>query len=60
MVLGVPIFKHFRVSSGKVLTANFSNKDLDVIDFVKRFQNFIDGISTECLNIMLDRKRLLL
>ena len=30
----------------KVLTANFSDKDIDIINFVRRFQNFISGIST--------------
>ena len=31
---------------------NFSDKDIDIINFVRRFQNFIGGILTECLNIM--------
>ena len=30
----------------KVLTANFSDKDIDIIKFVRRFQNFIGGILT--------------
>ena len=28
----------------KVLTENFSDKDIDIINFVRRFQNFIGGI----------------
>ena len=30
----------------KVLTANFSDKDIDIINFVRRSQNFIGGILT--------------
>ena len=30
----------------KPLTANFSDKDIDIINFVRRFQNFICGILT--------------
>ena len=30
----------------KVLTANFSDKDIDIIKFVRRFQTFIGGILT--------------
>ena len=30
----------------KVLTANFLDKDIDIIKFVRRFQNFIGGIFT--------------
>ena len=30
----------------KVLTANFSDKDIDIIKFVRRFQNVIGGILT--------------
>ena len=30
----------------KVLTAKFSDKDIDIIKFVRRFQNFIGGILT--------------
>ena len=30
----------------KVLTANFSDKHIDIINFVRRFQNFIGGILT--------------
>ena len=30
----------------KVLTENFSDKDIDIINFVRRFQNFIGGILT--------------
>ena len=33
---------------------NFSDKDIDIIKFVRRLQNFIGGILTECLNIMSD------
>ena len=33
---------------------NFSDKDLDIIKFVRYFQNFIGGILTQCLNIMSD------
>ena len=33
---------------------NFSDKDIDIINFVRRFQNFIGGILTEYLNIMSD------
>ena len=29
-----------------VSTANFSDKDIDIINFVRRFQNFIGGILT--------------
>ena len=38
----------------KVWLQNFSNKDIDIINFVKRFQRFIGGILTQCLNIMSD------
>ena len=38
----------------KVLTAKFSDNDIDLIKFVRRFQNFIGGILTQCLNIMSD------
>ena len=30
----------------KVLTANFSDKDIDIINFIRRSQNFIGGILT--------------
>ena len=30
----------------KVLTAKFSDKDIDIINFVRRPQNFIGGILT--------------
>ena len=30
----------------KVLTANFSDKDIDIINFVRRSLNFIGGILT--------------
>ena len=30
------------------------DKDIDIINFVRRFQNFIGGILTYCLNIMSD------
>ena len=33
---------------------NFSDKDIDIINFVRRFQNFIGGNLTLCLNIMSD------
>ena len=33
---------------------NFSDKDIDIIKFVKRFQKFIGGIFTYCLNIISD------
>ena len=29
-----------------VLTAKFSDKDIDIINFVRRFQNFIGGINS--------------
>ena len=35
---------------------NFSDKDIDIIKFGRRFQNFIGDIFTECLNIMSDWK----
>ena len=39
----------------KLLTEkNFSNKDIDIINFIGRSQNFIGGILTKCLNIMSD------
>ena len=38
----------------KVLTASLSDKDIDIIKFVRRFRNFIGGILTWCLNIMSD------
>ena len=31
-----------------------SQQGIDIIHFVMRFQNFIGGISTKCLNIMSD------
>ena len=31
-----------------------SDKDIDIINFVGRFQNFVGGILTLCLNIMSD------
>ena len=33
---------------------NFSDKDIDIIKFVRRFQNFLGGILTQRLNIMSD------
>ena len=33
---------------------NLSKKVIDIINFVKRFQNIIDDILTKCLNIMSD------
>ena len=33
-------------SRNKVLTAEFSNKDIDIINFIRRFQIFIGGILT--------------
>ena len=30
------------------------DKDIDIINFVRRFQNFIGGILSKCLNIMSD------
>ena len=38
----------------KDLTAKFLKKDIDIINLVKRFQSFIGGILTKCLNIMSD------
>ena len=38
----------------KVLTAKFSDKGRDNINFVRRIQNFTGGISTWCLIIMSD------
>ena len=32
----------------------FSDKDIDIIKFVRRFQNFIGGSLTQCLNILSD------
>ena len=40
----------------KVLTAKLSDKDIDIINFVRRFQNFVCGILTYFLNIMSDKK----
>ena len=37
-----------------VLTAKFLRQGLDIINFVRRFQKFIGGILTWCLNIMSD------
>ena len=31
-----------------------SDKDIHILKFVRRFQNFIGGILTQCLNIMSD------
>ena len=31
---------------------NFSDKPIDIIKLVRRFENFVGGISTYCLNIM--------
>ena len=33
---------------------DFSNNDIDIINFVMRFQNFIGGILIKYLNIMSD------
>ena len=38
----------------KVLTANFSDKGIDITNFVRRSLNFIGGVLTLCLNIMSD------
>ena len=38
----------------KVLTANFSNKYTDIINVIRRFQNFSGSILIKCLNIMSD------
>ena len=42
------VFRHADkfYTRNKVLTGNFSNKDIDTINFVRRFQNFIGGILT--------------
>ena len=46
------LIRFARVSShdlntrNNVLTANFSDKDIDIIKFVRRLQNFIGGILT--------------
>ena len=48
------IIRFARVSShvdafntrNKVLTENFLDRDIDIINFVRRFQNFIGGILT--------------
>ena len=44
----------------KNLTAKFLWLDIDIINFAKRFQNFIGGILTWCLNIVFGLKTLLL
>ena len=36
----------------KFLQQRSSNKDIDILNFVKRFQNFIGGTSIKCPNIM--------
>ena len=36
------------------LQPNFTDKVIDIINFVKRFQNFIGGVLTKCLNIIPD------
>ena len=36
----------------KFCQQNVSDKDIDIINFVRRFQNFIGGILTYCLNVM--------
>ena len=38
----------------KIRQQNFTDKDTDIINFVRRFQNFIGVILTRCLNIMSD------
>ena len=38
----------------KVLTAKLLKQDIDIMKFVKRFQNFIGGILTNRLDIMSD------
>ena len=38
----------------QVLKAKLLKKDIDIINIVRRFQNFICGISISCLNIMSD------
>ena len=34
------------MTQGFVVSDNFSDKDLDIINFVRRFQNFIGSILT--------------
>ena len=38
----------------KFCQQNFSDKDIDIINFVRRFQNFMGGILNLYLNIMSD------
>ena len=38
----------------KLLTAKLLRQGYSIINFVRRFQNFIGGIMTKCLNVMLD------
>ena len=47
MLMTLILVKRFRQQ-------NFSNKDIDIINFVRRFQSFKDSILTKCLNIMSD------
>ena len=41
----------------KFCEQNFSNKDIDIMNVVRRFQNFISGILTWRINITSDYKR---
>ena len=40
----------------KLCQQNFSNKDIDIMNVVRRFQNFISGILTWRINITSDYK----
>ena len=44
------------IRSSRISSQNFPDKDIDtcIINFVRRFQNFIGGILIECLNITSD------
>ena len=53
-VLEWPVVLMTLIFEIKFRLQNLSKKVIDIINFVKRFQNIIDDILTKCLNIMSD------
>ena len=54
VLLGCPVMSMTLMLVIKFEQQNFSDKDIDIINFVRRFQTYIGGILTKCLNIMSD------
>ena len=52
VLLECPVISITLILVIKFRQQNFSDNDIDIINFVRRFQNFIGSILPECLNIM--------